>query len=91
MHGPSLTCLKAALRLPAIYVTRALHESEQRAGYGTPDCRGGGAAFRVGGDCLAERRPADPRTPDAIVRLALSPGGPVRALIKSTSIEVLGG
>ena len=30
-------------------------------------------------------------TPDAIVRLALSPGGPVLALIKSTSIEVLGG
>jgi molybdate transport system ATP-binding protein len=28
-------------------------------------------------------------TPDAIVRLALSPGGPVLALIKSTSIEVL--
>jgi molybdate transport system ATP-binding protein len=30
-------------------------------------------------------------TPDAIVRLALSPGAPVLALIKSTSIEVLGG
>jgi molybdate transport system ATP-binding protein len=30
-------------------------------------------------------------TPDAIARLALSPGGPVLALIKSTSIEVLGG
>jgi molybdate transport system ATP-binding protein len=29
-------------------------------------------------------------TPDAIVRLALTPGGPVLALIKSTSIEVLG-
>src|SRR5208282_2088090 len=29
-------------------------------------------------------------TPDAIVRLALSQGGPVLALIKSTSIEVLG-
>jgi molybdate transport system ATP-binding protein len=29
-------------------------------------------------------------TTDAIVRLALSPGGPVLALIKSTSIEVLG-
>jgi molybdate transport system ATP-binding protein len=29
-------------------------------------------------------------TPDAIVRLGLSPGGPVLALIKSTSIEVLG-
>jgi molybdate transport system ATP-binding protein len=29
-------------------------------------------------------------TPDAIVRLALSPGTPVLALIKSTSIEVLG-
>jgi molybdate transport system ATP-binding protein len=29
-------------------------------------------------------------TPDAIVRLRLSPGGPVLALIKSTSIEVLG-
>jgi molybdate transport system ATP-binding protein len=29
-------------------------------------------------------------TPDAIVRLALSPGGPVLGLIKSTSIEVLG-
>jgi molybdate transport system ATP-binding protein len=29
-------------------------------------------------------------TPDAIVRLALSPGEPVLALIKSTSIEVLG-
>ena len=29
-------------------------------------------------------------TPDAIVRLALSPGRPVLALIKSTSIEVLG-
>ena len=29
-------------------------------------------------------------TPDAIARLALSPGGPVLALIKSTSIEVLG-
>jgi molybdate transport system ATP-binding protein len=29
-------------------------------------------------------------TPDAIVRLALSPGAPVLALIKSTSIEVLG-
>ncbi len=29
-------------------------------------------------------------TPDAIVRLALSPGKPVLALIKSTSIEVLG-
>ena len=28
-------------------------------------------------------------TPDAIARLALSPGGPVLALIKSTSIEVL--
>jgi molybdate transport system ATP-binding protein len=28
-------------------------------------------------------------TPDAIVRLGLSPGGPVLALIKSTSIEVL--
>ena len=30
-------------------------------------------------------------TPDAIVRLALSPGEPVLALIKSTSIEVLQG
>jgi molybdate transport system ATP-binding protein len=30
-------------------------------------------------------------TPDAIARLALAPGGPVLALIKSTSIEVLGG
>jgi molybdate transport system ATP-binding protein len=30
-------------------------------------------------------------TPDAIARLALSPGSPVLALIKSTSIEVLGG
>jgi molybdate transport system ATP-binding protein len=30
-------------------------------------------------------------TPDAVVRLALSPGGPVLALIKSTSIEVLAG
>jgi molybdate transport system ATP-binding protein len=30
-------------------------------------------------------------TPDAIARLGLSPGGPVLALIKSTSIEVLGG
>jgi len=30
-------------------------------------------------------------TPDAVSRLALSPGGPVLALIKSTSIEVLGG
>ncbi|WP_193540186.1 molybdenum ABC transporter ATP-binding protein [Rhodopila globiformis] len=30
-------------------------------------------------------------TPDAIARLALSPGAPVLALIKSTSIEVLGG
>lgn len=30
-------------------------------------------------------------TPDAITRLALSLGGPVLALIKSTSIEVLGG
>ena len=29
-------------------------------------------------------------TPDAIVRLALAPGKPVLALIKSTSIEVLG-
>ena len=29
-------------------------------------------------------------TPDAIVRLALSPGAPVLALIKATSIEVLG-
>ena len=29
-------------------------------------------------------------TPDAIVRLALAPGRPVLALIKSTSIEVLG-
>ena len=29
-------------------------------------------------------------TPDAIARLGLSPGGPVLALIKSTSIEVLG-
>jgi len=29
-------------------------------------------------------------TPDAITRLGLSPGGPVLALIKSTSIEVLG-
>jgi molybdate transport system ATP-binding protein len=29
-------------------------------------------------------------TPDAVARLALSPGGPVLALIKSTSIEVLG-
>jgi molybdate transport system ATP-binding protein len=28
-------------------------------------------------------------TPDAIDRLRLSPGGPVLALIKSTSIEVL--
>jgi molybdate transport system ATP-binding protein len=28
-------------------------------------------------------------TPDAIIRLALAPGGPVLALIKSTSIEVL--
>ena len=30
-------------------------------------------------------------TPDAIARLALSPGAPVLALIKSTSIEVLSG
>ena len=30
-------------------------------------------------------------TPDAVVRLALAPGCPVLALIKSTSIEVLGG
>jgi molybdopterin-binding protein len=30
-------------------------------------------------------------TPDAIARLGLAPGGPVLALIKSTSIEVLGG
>lgn len=30
-------------------------------------------------------------TPDAVVRLALAPGRPVLALIKSTSIEVLGG
>jgi molybdate transport system ATP-binding protein len=30
-------------------------------------------------------------TSDAIVRLALAPGKPVLALIKSTSIEVLGG
>ena len=30
-------------------------------------------------------------TPDAIARLSLSPGGPVLALIKSTSIEVLDG
>jgi molybdate transport system ATP-binding protein len=30
-------------------------------------------------------------TPDAVSRLALSPGGPVLALIKSTSIEVLDG
>jgi molybdate transport system ATP-binding protein len=30
-------------------------------------------------------------TPDAIVRLALAPGGPVLGLIKSTSIEVLEG
>ena len=30
-------------------------------------------------------------TPDAVARLALAPGGPVLALIKSTSIEVLGG
>jgi molybdate transport system ATP-binding protein len=30
-------------------------------------------------------------TPDAITRLTLSPGAPVLALIKSTSIEVLGG
>ena len=30
-------------------------------------------------------------TPDAVARLALSPGGPVLALIKSTSIEVLPG
>jgi molybdate transport system ATP-binding protein len=30
-------------------------------------------------------------TPDAVVRLGLAPGGPVLALIKSTSIEVLGG
>ena len=29
-------------------------------------------------------------TPDAVARLALAPGGPVLALIKSTSIEVLG-
>jgi molybdopterin-binding protein len=29
-------------------------------------------------------------TPDAIVRLGLTLGGPVLALIKSTSIEVLG-
>jgi molybdopterin-binding protein len=29
-------------------------------------------------------------TSDAIVRLALSPGSPVLALIKSTSVEVLG-
>jgi molybdate transport system ATP-binding protein len=29
-------------------------------------------------------------TPDAVVRLGLTPGGPVLALIKSTSIEVLG-
>ncbi len=30
-------------------------------------------------------------TPDAVVRLGLTPGSPVLALIKSTSIEVLGG
>jgi len=30
-------------------------------------------------------------TPDAVARLGLVPGGPVLALIKSTSIEVLGG
>jgi molybdate transport system ATP-binding protein len=30
-------------------------------------------------------------TPDAVVRLGLAPGSPVLALIKSTSIEVLGG
>jgi molybdate transport system ATP-binding protein len=30
-------------------------------------------------------------TPDAVTRLALAPGDPVLALIKSTSIEVLGG
>ena len=30
-------------------------------------------------------------TPDAIVRLALSPGKPVLGLVKSTSIEVIGG
>ena len=30
-------------------------------------------------------------TQDAIVRLVLAPGRPVLALIKSTSIEVLGG
>ncbi|MSP01652.1 MAG: molybdenum ABC transporter ATP-binding protein [Acetobacteraceae bacterium] len=30
-------------------------------------------------------------TPDAVARLGLAPGGPVLALIKSTSIEVLGG
>ena len=30
-------------------------------------------------------------TPDAIVRLGLAPGGPVLALVKSTSIEVLPG
>jgi molybdopterin-binding protein len=29
-------------------------------------------------------------TPDAVARLGLSPGGPVLALIKSTSIEMLG-
>jgi molybdopterin-binding protein len=29
-------------------------------------------------------------TPDAVVRLALSPGAPVLALVKSTAIEVLG-
>jgi molybdopterin-binding protein len=30
-------------------------------------------------------------TSDAIARLALAPGEPVLALVKSTSIEVLGG
>jgi molybdate transport system ATP-binding protein len=30
-------------------------------------------------------------TPDAISRLGLAPGGPVLSLIKSTSIEVIGG
>ena len=42
-----------------------------------------------GGDRVAERRAAGRVTPDAITRLGLTLGGPVLALIKSTSIEVI--
>ena len=57
---------------------------------------GGSPRSRHGGRCWwrSRCRPARcwPRvTPDAITRLGLSQGGPVLALIKSTSIEVLGG